>query len=103
MIRVALDILLNMVLTRFSSPRGIRKQKSAAGKANRIPNYHYLAFAHRVSALGHLQRRKDHRSVLAKLLQRKPTFTCSSRVSGCSMRETPLTWTFTLRAFVGAV
>jgi TolB-like protein len=48
-----------------------------ACKAIRIPNCPYWPFAHRVAALGHMQRPQDLQSALAELLQRKPTFTCS--------------------------
>jgi len=45
-----------------------------AQKAARIPNSHYWPFAHRVAALGHLQR--PEASALAELLQRQPDFSC---------------------------
>jgi TolB-like protein len=48
-----------------------------AHKATRIPNAHYWAFAHRVSALGHLQRLDELPTAVAELLQRRPNFTCS--------------------------
>ena len=48
-----------------------------AHKATRIPNAHYWAFAHRVSALGHLQRADELRTAVAELLQRKPDFSRS--------------------------
>jgi adenylate cyclase len=47
-----------------------------AQKATRIPNCHYWPFAHRVSALGHLQRGKELQVAVAELLQRKPGFSC---------------------------
>jgi TolB-like protein len=46
-----------------------------AEKATRVPNAHYWAFAHRVSALGHLQR-KEVKAAAGELLQRKPDFSC---------------------------
>jgi TolB-like protein len=46
-----------------------------AWKAMRIPNCHYWPFAHRVAALGHLDRKDDLRLALGELLQRKPGFT----------------------------
>jgi tetratricopeptide (TPR) repeat protein len=46
-----------------------------AEKATRVPNAHYWAFAHRVSALGHLQR-KEVQAAAGELLQRKPDFSC---------------------------
>lgn len=46
-----------------------------ACKAIRIPNCHYWPFAHRVAALGHLDRKDDLRLALGELLQRKPDFT----------------------------
>ncbi len=46
-------------------------------KATRVPNAHYWAFAHRVSALGHLQREQDARAAVGELLERKPNFTAS--------------------------
>ena len=48
-----------------------------AHKATRVPNAHYWAFAHRVSALGHLQRSEDLRTAVPELLQRKSNFSCS--------------------------
>jgi TolB-like protein/DNA-binding winged helix-turn-helix (wHTH) protein len=48
-----------------------------AQKATRVPNAHYWAFAHRVSALGHLQRTDDLSIAVSELLQRKPDFSCS--------------------------
>ena len=48
-----------------------------AWKAIRIPNCHYWPFAHRVAALGHLDREDDLRLALDELLQRKPGFTSS--------------------------
>jgi len=48
-----------------------------AQKASRIPNCHYWPFAHRVSALGHLQRAGELPSAIAELLQRKPEFSCA--------------------------
>jgi adenylate cyclase len=48
-----------------------------AQKATRVPNAHYWAFAHRVSALGHLQRPDDLRAAVPELLQLKSDFSCS--------------------------
>lgn len=48
-----------------------------AQRATRLPNAHYWAFAHRVSALGHLQRPEELRAALSDLLQRKPDLSCS--------------------------
>ena len=48
-----------------------------AQKAIRVPNSHYWPMAHRVSALGSLQRSPDLSGAVAELLQRKPEFTCS--------------------------
>ncbi len=48
-----------------------------AQKATRVPNAHYWAFAHRASALGHLQRLEELRVAVDELLQRKPDFSCS--------------------------
>jgi tetratricopeptide (TPR) repeat protein len=48
-----------------------------AQKATRIPNCHYWPFAHRVSALGHLQQVDATRAAKAELLQRKPEFSCA--------------------------
>jgi len=48
-----------------------------AKKASRIPNCHYWPLAHRVSALGHLQRAAELPSAIAELLLRKPEFSCS--------------------------
>jgi len=46
-----------------------------AEKATRVPNAHYWAFAHRVSALGHL-RHEEAKTAADELLQRKPGFSC---------------------------
>ncbi|MGH9383711.1 MAG: winged helix-turn-helix domain-containing tetratricopeptide repeat protein [Vicinamibacterales bacterium] len=46
-------------------------------KATRVPHCHYWPFAHRVSALGHLQRVDALRAAKAELLQRKPEFSCA--------------------------
>lgn len=48
-----------------------------AQRATRVPNAHYWAFAHRISALGHLQRREDLTTALNDLFERKPDFSCS--------------------------
>lgn len=48
-----------------------------AHRATRVPNAHYWAFAHCVSALGHSQRPCDLPAAVADLLQRRPDFTCS--------------------------
>ncbi|MPZ37183.1 MAG: tetratricopeptide repeat protein [Rhizobiales bacterium] len=47
-----------------------------AQRATRVPNAHYWAFSHRVSALGHLEYAEDLRVAIGELLQRKPDFTC---------------------------
>lgn len=46
-------------------------------KASRIPNSHYWPLAHRVSALGHMQRMKELPSAIAELLERRPDFSCT--------------------------
>jgi len=46
-------------------------------KATRVPHCHYWPFAHRVSALGHLQQLDALRTATAELLQRKPEFSCA--------------------------
>jgi TolB-like protein/Tfp pilus assembly protein PilF len=48
-----------------------------ARKATRVPHAHYWAFAHRVSALGHLQNQDDLPTAKDELLQRTPDFSCS--------------------------
>jgi len=48
-----------------------------ARKATRVPNAHYWSFAHRVSALGHLQNQDDLPVARDDLLQRNPDFSCS--------------------------
>jgi len=48
-----------------------------AQKATRIPNCHYWPFAHRVAALGHLQRESELPTALAELRLRKPNFSCA--------------------------
>jgi TolB-like protein/DNA-binding winged helix-turn-helix (wHTH) protein/tetratricopeptide (TPR) repeat protein len=45
-------------------------------KATRVPNAHFWAFAHRVSALGHLQRQADLQIAKDELLQLSPDFSC---------------------------
>jgi adenylate cyclase len=57
--------------------REFEKAQQWAWSATRIPNCHYWPFAHRVSALGHLDRTQDLQLALAELRQRKPEFTCS--------------------------
>jgi tetratricopeptide (TPR) repeat protein len=47
-----------------------------AQRATRIPNCHYWPFAHRVAALGHLQRVEELGTAVAELLQRRPGFSC---------------------------
>lgn len=47
-----------------------------AERATRVPNAHYWAFAHRVAALGHLNRPGDLSTAVPELLQRKQTFSC---------------------------
>jgi tetratricopeptide (TPR) repeat protein len=48
-----------------------------AQRATRVPNAHYWAFAHRVSALGHLGRRDDVAAAIGDLLHRKPDFSAT--------------------------
>jgi TolB-like protein/cytochrome c-type biogenesis protein CcmH/NrfG len=57
--------------------REFEEAQQWAWRATRIPNCHYWPFAHRVSALGHLDRTQDLQLALAELLQRRPEFTCS--------------------------
>lgn len=47
-----------------------------AHKATLVPHCHYWPFAHRVSALGHLQQVDAMRSAKAELLQCRPDFSC---------------------------
>jgi len=47
-----------------------------ARKATRVPNCHYWGFAHRVAALGHLQRPDELEAALAELRQINPDLTC---------------------------
>ena len=47
-----------------------------ARKATRVPNCHYWGFAHRVAALGHLQRADDLKTALSELRRINPGFTC---------------------------
>lgn len=47
-----------------------------AQRATRIPNPHFWSFAHRVAALGHLQRPEASQAALVELLRRKPEFSC---------------------------
>jgi adenylate cyclase len=48
-----------------------------ARRATRVPNAHYWAFAHRVSALGQLEKPQELATAVNNLLQRKPDFSCS--------------------------
>jgi len=48
-----------------------------AQRATRVPNAHYWAFAHRVSALGHLGRSDELARAMSDLLQRKPDFSAT--------------------------
>ena len=48
-----------------------------ARKATRVPYAHYWPFAHRVSALGHLQNQDDLPIAKDELLQRNRDFSCS--------------------------
>jgi adenylate cyclase len=50
---------------------------SWARKATRIPNCHYWPYAHRVSALGHLQADDEIDNAVEELKRRKPDFTCA--------------------------
>jgi tetratricopeptide (TPR) repeat protein len=47
-----------------------------AQRATRVPNAHYWAFAHRASALGHLERPQERAAAVNDLIQRKPDFSC---------------------------
>ena len=47
-----------------------------ARQATRVSNCHYWGYAHRVAALGHLQRKDDLRQALAELQRINPAFTC---------------------------
>jgi TolB-like protein len=46
-------------------------------KATRVPHCHYWPFAHRVSALGHLQQTDALPAARAELLRLKPDFSCA--------------------------
>jgi tetratricopeptide (TPR) repeat protein len=46
-------------------------------KATRVPNCHYWPFAHRVSALGHLQDVEALPLAKSELLQHQPAFSCA--------------------------
>jgi TolB-like protein/Tfp pilus assembly protein PilF len=48
-----------------------------AYKATLVPNCHYWPFAHRVSALGHLQNIEALPLARSELLQRQPAFSCA--------------------------
>ena len=47
-----------------------------ARKATRVPNCHYWGFAHRVAAMGYLQRADELETAVAELRKIKPDFTC---------------------------
>lgn len=55
--------------------REFEEAQKWAWNATRIPNAHYWPFAHRLAALGHLQRKEELSTAIAELLQRKPDFT----------------------------
>ena len=55
--------------------RKFEEAQKWAWNATRIPNAHYWPFAHRLAALGHLQRKEELSTAIAELLQRKPDFT----------------------------
>ncbi|HKQ13896.1 MAG TPA: winged helix-turn-helix domain-containing tetratricopeptide repeat protein [Steroidobacteraceae bacterium] len=46
-------------------------------KATRVPNCHYWPFAHRVAALGYLQRPAESTAAVGELMRRKPGFSCA--------------------------
>lgn len=46
-------------------------------RATRIPNAHFTAFAHQVSALGHLGRDGVLPTAIGELLRRRPDYTCN--------------------------
>lgn len=48
-----------------------------ATQATRVPNCHYWPFAHRVAALGYLQRTAELPTAIAALLRLRPGFSCS--------------------------
>jgi TolB-like protein/DNA-binding winged helix-turn-helix (wHTH) protein len=48
-----------------------------AQRSVRVPNCHYWPFAHRVSALGHLQRGSEAAAAIDELMERRPDFTCA--------------------------
>jgi TolB-like protein len=48
-----------------------------AQRSLRVPNCHYWPYAHRVSALGHLQRRTEAVAAIEELMERRPGFTCA--------------------------
>jgi len=48
-----------------------------AQRATRVPNAHYWAFAHRVSALGQLEKPQERATAVNDLRQRKADFSCS--------------------------
>jgi len=56
--------------------RQFEQAEEWARKATRVPNCHYWGFAHRVAALGHLQRQADSKAAVAELRQVCPTLTC---------------------------
>jgi TolB-like protein len=55
--------------------RKFEEAQEWAWNATRIPNCHYWPFAHRLAALGHLQRKEELPAAIGDLLQRKPDFT----------------------------
>ena len=48
-----------------------------AQRATRVPNAHYWAFAHRLAALGHLEKPEERAKAVSDLLLRKPDFSCT--------------------------
>jgi tetratricopeptide (TPR) repeat protein len=56
--------------------RDFRAAEEWAYKATRVPNCHYWGYAHRVAALGYLERAEKTSTALQELLTLKPDFTC---------------------------
>jgi TolB-like protein/Flp pilus assembly protein TadD len=54
--------------------RDFAEAERFARKATSLPNCHYLGYAHRVAALGHLPARDEREAAVAQLLRLKPTF-----------------------------
>jgi TolB-like protein/Tfp pilus assembly protein PilF len=57
--------------------RQFEQAEEWARRATRIPNCHYWGYAHRVAALGYLERTEERMAALSELLKIKADFSCA--------------------------